>query len=47
MAPFTLFEVRNAPMDLAQRFWIAVASIAVAAFCGWVISLAATRSDSA
>ena len=46
MAAFTLFEVRQVPMDPGQRFWIVAASVAVAAFCGWVISLAIPGVDS-
>lgn len=45
MVPFTLFELRNAPMEPGQRFGVAVACVAVAGFCGWVISLATPPSD--
>ena len=46
MVPFTLFEARNAPMEIGQRVGLALATAAVAAFCGWIISLAVPPADS-
>jgi hypothetical protein len=46
MVPFVLFEARNAPMEFGQRIGLALATGAVAAFCGWIISRAVPPGDS-
>jgi len=46
IVPFILFEARNAPMEPAQRLWLALAGLGTAGFCGWVISLAVTITPS-